>query len=293
MTENSDGGKIYFVDADMKTGGGAVKMIDADGSNEKLLVGKESGQPDGIEVDVEGGKMYWTSMGPGGAADQSVAINDGRIMRANLDGTDVETLVPRGITTTPKQLTLDVSGGKVYWCDRGDVGKDNVNPKIMRANLDGSDVETLISTDVKSPVGIALDVPNGKLYFTDRYANTIKRANLDGTDVEMVVKNTNYPVDLAIDFEKRNIYWTGRTDGVLFVADMDQNDVDGGGLKPIATGLHAPIGVAIDRKNRKLYVNDPYVDSSSGAIWKGNMDGSGAERIATTVLPLGLYFVNN
>ena len=36
MTENSDGGKIYFVDADLKTGDGAVKVIDADGSKESI-----------------------------------------------------------------------------------------------------------------------------------------------------------------------------------------------------------------------------------------------------------------
>jgi len=285
--------KIYFVDSDPKTGGGAVKIIDPDGSNEKTLVGKEAGQPDGLEVDLNGGKMYWTDMGPGGAMDKSVAINDGRIMRANLDGTDIETLVPHGITTTPKQLTLDVSGGKVYWCDRGDVGKENVNPKVMRANLDGSDVETLISADVMSPVGIALDVPNGKLYFSDRFANTIKRANLDGTDGEVLVENTSYPVDLAIDFEKRNLYWTARTEGVVYVVNMDKTNVDGAGLTPFATGLHTPIGISIDRKKGELYVSDPYVDSLSGALWKSNLDGSDAERIATTVLPLGIFFVNN
>jgi hypothetical protein len=42
-----------------------------------------------------------------------------------------------------------------------------------------------------------------------------------------------------------------------------------------------------------LYVSDPYADSLSGAIWKSNLDGSDAERIATTVLPLGIFFVND
>ncbi|MBW1750574.1 MAG: hypothetical protein JRJ37_07755, partial [Deltaproteobacteria bacterium] len=159
--------------------------------------------------------------------------------------------------------------------------------------LDGSDVETLISADVMSPVGIALDVPNGKLYFSDRFANTIKRANLDGTDGEVLVENTSYPVDLAIDFEKRNLYWTARTEGVVYVVNMDKTNVDGSDLTPFATGLHTPIGISIDRKKGELYVSDPYVDSLSGALWKSNLDGSDAERIATTVLPLGIFFVNN
>ena len=50
-------------------------------------------KPDGIEVNIAGGKMYWTDMGPGGVADKSVAINDDRIMHADLDDKNVETLI--------------------------------------------------------------------------------------------------------------------------------------------------------------------------------------------------------
>ena len=289
-TEKNDAAKLYFVSGSF-TSAGAVKVINADGLNETVLAsGSNIIEPDGIEVDRAGGKMYWTDMGPGGAADKSVAINDGRIMRADLDGQNVETLVPTGITTTPKQLALDVDGGKVYWCDRGDVGDKNVNPKVMRANLDGSSVETLVSTNLMSPVGIALDTAKGKLYFTDRYANNIKRANLDGTDVEVVVKETEYPVDLAIDFESRLIYWTAREAGGVYRANVDGNDIDGASLIPIITGISAPIGVTIDRKNNKLYYTEVIISPPSGHIWESDMDGSNAKKIATTPLPLGLYF---
>jgi sugar lactone lactonase YvrE len=235
--------------------------------------------------------MYWTDMGLGGAADKSVAVNDGRIMRADLDGKNLETLVPTGMTTTPKQLALDVAGGKVYWSDRGDVGDQNVNPKVMRSNLDGSSLETIVSSDLMSPVGIALDTPNGKVYFTDRYANDIKRANLDGSDVEVVVRDTEYPVDLALDLERRVFYWTARQAGGLYRTEMDGNEIDGASLSPIVTGLHAPIGVALDRENDRLFYTDVITSSQSGAIWVSDFDGRNAKQIATTSLPLGLCFV--
>ena len=283
-------GKLYFVSGSIEEEG-SVRVIDADGSNEIILVkGTQVIEPDGVEVDTAGGKMYWTDMGPGGAADKSVAINDGRIMRADIDGTNVETVVPLGLTTTPKQLALDVAGGKVYWSDRGDVGDQRVNPKIMRVNLDGSSLETIVSTDLMSPVGIALDTANGKVYFTDRYANNIKRANLDGSDVEVVVRDTEYPVDLAFDFEKRVIYWTARKAGCLYLADMDQTGMDGASFSPIITGLHAPIGVCLDRENGRLFYTD-VMFPSSGAIWESELDGSNPRQIATAPLPAGLYFV--
>ena len=289
-TKNNVAEKLYFVSGSFNSAG-AVKVMNADGSNETVLAsGSIIVEPDGVEVDVAAGKMYWTDMGPGGAADKSVADKDGRIMRADLDGRNIETLVHKGITTTPKQLTLDVAGGKVYWCDRGDVGDKNVDPKIMRANLDGSEVEILVSTDLMSPVGIALDLAKGKLYFSDRYANNIKRANLDGTDVEMVVKDTEYPVDLAIDFKTRSLYWTAREAGGLYRADVDGNAIDGSSLTPIITGIQAPIGVTIDRENDKLYYTEVIVSEQSGHIWQSDMDGGDARKIAATMMPLGLFY---
>lgn len=291
MSAKTPGGKLYFVSGTF-SGAGAVKVIDADGSNETTLAeGKDVIEPDGIEADIDGGKLYWTDMGLGGAADKSVAVDDGRIMRADLDGKNIETLVPLGITTTPKQLALDVLGGKIYWSDRGDVGDQKVNPKIMRSNLDGSSVETIVSSDLMSPVGIALDTPNGKLYFTDRYANDIKRANLDGSDVEVVVRDTEYPVDLALDLAQRTFYWTAREAGGLYRADLDGNGIDGTRLSPIIKGLHAPIGVALDLENGRLFYTDVITASQSGAIWESGLDGRHARKIATTSLPLGLCFV--
>ena len=48
-----------------------------------------------------------------------------------------------------------VASGKMYWTDLG-------TEKIQRANLDGSNVEDLVTTGVVRPAGIALDVAGGK-----------------------------------------------------------------------------------------------------------------------------------
>ena len=82
--------------------------------------------------------MYWTNMGVPN-------LNDGSIERADLDGRNRKTIVPEGGTFTPKQLhSIEANTGKLYWCDREGM-------RVMRANLDGSNVETLVDTSQGDP----------------------------------------------------------------------------------------------------------------------------------------------
>jgi len=67
------------------------------------------------------------------------SANDGSIERADLDGKNVTNIIPAGGTFTPKQLQLDKKNGRLYWSDREGM-------RVMRANLDGSKIETLVDT---------------------------------------------------------------------------------------------------------------------------------------------------
>ena len=97
--------------------------------------------------------------------------NDGSIERADLDGQHRKTIVPQGGTFTPKQLHLDGENGKLYWSDREGM-------RVMRVNLDGSQIETLVDTsqgdarpgrDAKKwCVGITVDPKRGQIYWTQK-----------------------------------------------------------------------------------------------------------------------------
>ena len=73
-----------------------------------------------------------------------------KIQRANLDGSQVEELVPIE-SDAPSGIALDLARGKIYWTD---VVKD----KIQRANLDGSQIENILATGLNVPRGLALDL---------------------------------------------------------------------------------------------------------------------------------------
>ncbi len=152
--------RLFFLSASS----GEVFSANPDGSDLKVLVSEGRRLPDGIVVDIAAGHLYWTNMG-------NPSANDGSIERSDLDGSQVTQIVPPGGTFTPKQLQLDEKNRKLYWCDREGM-------RVMRANLDGSKIETLIDTSEgdarpgkeikKWCVGIALDVDSGKLYWTQK-----------------------------------------------------------------------------------------------------------------------------
>jgi hypothetical protein len=119
-----------------RASGNRVLSVNPDGSDRKVIV-TECRLPDGIAVDVEAGHIYWTNMGVPNR-------NDGSIERADFDGRNRKTIIPQGGTFTPKQLQLDKENGKLYWCDREGM-------RVMRANLDGSNIETLVDTSHGDP----------------------------------------------------------------------------------------------------------------------------------------------
>src|SRR6202789_4522529 len=110
---------------------GRIHSMNPDGSDRSTVVA-DCHLPDGIVVDVDAGHIYWTNMG-------IPNLDDGSVERADIDGKNRKIIVAQGITHTPKQIILDKKGGKLYWCDREGM-------RVMRCNLDGSWLETLIES---------------------------------------------------------------------------------------------------------------------------------------------------
>ncbi len=209
-------GRLFLLDLS----GNRLLSVNPDGSDKKVLV-SDCLRPDGVVVDVEAGHIYWTDMGAFG-------VNDGSIERVDLDGRNRTTIVPKGGTHTAKQLQLEKKSGKLYWCDREGM-------RVMRSNLDGSKIETLVQTgegdtDRKDQtrwcVGIAVDPERGHIYWTqkgddDAGVGRIFRANLEipkgqsaanRADIQLLFDHLPEPIDLELDLENRVLYWTDRGD---------------------------------------------------------------------------------
>ncbi|MBV9450326.1 MAG: hypothetical protein JO345_31000, partial [Streptosporangiaceae bacterium] len=115
--------KLFVLEA---SGGGRVFSVNPDGSDKKVIV-TGCRVPDGVAVDVAAGHVYWTNMG-------LPPVNDGSSERVDLDGRNRTTIVPPGVTYTPKQLHFEGVNRKLYWGDREGM-------RVMRCDLDGSHVQ--------------------------------------------------------------------------------------------------------------------------------------------------------
>ena len=272
-------GRLFFLDL----GGGRVLSANPDGSDLTTIINEGRKLPDGLAVDVTAGHMYWTNMG-------NPKKNDGSILRSDLDGKNMITIVPPGGTFTPKQLQLDKKNGKLYWCDREGM-------RVMRAKLDGSEIETLVDTSHgdqrpgpdqrKWCVGIAVDPDGGKFYWTQKGNDKagqgrIFRANLEipmgqtpanRKDIELLFENLPEPIDLDLDLENRVMYWTDRGDpprgNTVNRAPMDAAPGTRKEPEIVFNHLLEGIGLALDLMNGRMFLTD-----LAGSVYSANLDGS-------------------
>jgi len=273
------GGKVamgrLFV---LELNAGRIQSMNPDGTDNKTIV-TDCRFCDGIVVDVEAGHIYWTNMGV-------PSQNDGSIERADLDGGNRQVIVPQGATFTPKQIHLEKENRKLYWCDREGM-------RVMRCNLDGSQIETLVEAgrgdadrrdQTRWCVGITVDPKRQKIYWTQKGPSKgnkgrIFRANVEiphgqsaaaRTDVEVLFDDLPEPIDLELDLENRVLYWTDRGDPPRGNT-VSRASIDARTETPeiLVSHLMEGIGIALDVPGDRMFVTD-----FAGSIYSANLDGS-------------------
>ncbi|KAF4973426.1 hypothetical protein FSARC_251 [Fusarium sarcochroum] len=293
--------QLYFLDIGLAAGAfddcltaGRVLVGSSDAKPLKSLA---SGQrmPDGIDISLSAGKLFWTTMG-------KPSQNDGAVISCNLDGTDVEEIVPSGSVHTPKQLTVDNENSKLYFSDREGM-------RVMRCNFDGSELEVLVqagnrqdeqhkSDPTRWCVGVTVSASTGKFYWTQKGPSKggkgrIFRANIDfqpgedaksRTDIEVLFQDLPEPIDLEVDEVDNLLYWTDRgelPDGnSINRCSLDNIPQSRGSSRPgkdydiISRGLHEAIGLKLDSKNRRIFATD-----LGGSVYQLDMDGSNRKKL--------------
>ncbi|KAF9873621.1 low-density lipoprotein receptor ywtd repeat-containing protein [Colletotrichum karsti] len=262
--------RLYILDTDLSHPGrqkrcGRILSCAADGRDFQTVISDMETLPDGIAIDHSKGHMYWTNMGT------SFKSDSGSIERASLDGSDRKTVVPPGTlgVFTPKQITIATRSRKLYWCDREGM-------KVMRADIDGSNIEVLVSTGSTEEdrldqnnwcVGIAVDEEHGYFYWTQKGPSKgnqgrILRAPLqcpageEPRRPEVVFEKLPEPIDLEIDEETGTLYWTDRGDPPTGNTLNRAHVATMGRQETLAIRLHETIGLALDKNAGVVFVTD-------------------------------------
>jgi len=262
----------------LELSGGRIHSMSTDGSDRSVIV-SDCHLPDGIAVDAGAGHIYWTNMGVPN-------LNDGSIERADLDGKNRKVIVSQGVTFTPKQIQLDKKNGKLYWCDREGM-------RVMRSNLDGSEIETLVEAgrgdadrrdQTRWCVGITIDPVRKQIYWTQKGPDNADQGRLfragieipkgetaaSRSDIEVFFDHLPEPIDLELDLENRVLYWTDRGDPPRGNT-VNRASIEAKPQAPeiLLAHLMEGIGIALDVPGDRMFVTD-----FAGSIYSARLDGS-------------------
>jgi low density lipoprotein receptor-related protein 5/6 len=220
-----------------------LSCANLNGDDVKIIVNIDYQGPMGLALDTVNRKIYWTSRAslptPGRPASAKNAIwranfdgsepepvfdglgmpravavdpasksifyfDDFRLIRGGMDGKGEKLLldqVAKGLFYPPWWTAIDPIRNKLYW-----VGDDTT---IASINLDGSGIGTPVSLEYGHGhfSGIALDLRNQKIYWTERSYQEIWRANLDGSQVDVIALGLHLPRGIDLDADGF-AYWT-------------------------------------------------------------------------------------
>uniref|UniRef100_A0A3P9I8T1 Epidermal growth factor n=1 Tax=Oryzias latipes TaxID=8090 RepID=A0A3P9I8T1_ORYLA len=207
----------------------------------------------------EGGETMKSCFPPGPPPSLLVAnLVDVRVISA--DGSEDQTLVrdPRGAILA---VDYDPIQNQVYFASIG-------QKTIERIHLKGGSRDLLVSDDLLSPEGLAVDWVHRRMYWTDSSKSTIDGSTLAGQNRKTVVREElERPKGIAVHPLKKKLIWTdvGRRPVV------EASSLEGGDRAVIASsGLVAPTGLTIDFTEDRLF----WCDQKRGVIESAGLDGS-------------------
>lgn len=257
--------RMFWLDA---SPGNAIQNSMPDGTDTQLVVSPfvlpYGAQITDIAVAPAEAKVYWTQN------DELVGI-----ARSDFDGTNVEPIAQHPGSFS--YLAIDAERQKIYWTGDG----------IYRANMDGSDVETVVAPeDAAQPIQIDGYFGGNKIYWISEFESTIKCANLDGTSVETIIFDAgDSPYAIEVDPYRQRIYWSDLLSDRILSARLDGSDV-----QTYITTAGYTTGIAVAEQSTYIYWAQSGGPGAERGIWRALSDGSNPEHILVHNAPWTVTF---
>ncbi|CAL2030443.1 unnamed protein product [Caenorhabditis brenneri] len=209
--------------------------------NEKLLTGKNGEWKilrenvfglTHLVVDWVGGNIFFMenvtvhstdsssiSKKPGDTYPRDIVAEEpaARISVCTMDGKFCRGIIKTGKDSKINGLAIHPMRGLLFWIDHRKLDYPKNSKKyypyrIMMANMDGSQVKTLVQSKSRNSGMFAIDLVNHDIYYENRddeRGHRIRRVNIDTRKTEVIASNLHDSA-IAMAYHNGFLYWTNR-----------------------------------------------------------------------------------
>ncbi|XP_028393318.1 low-density lipoprotein receptor-related protein 2-like [Dendronephthya gigantea] len=185
------------------------------------------------------------------------------IRKMSLDGNDYHTLVSELINVVA--IDYDLRERRIFWSTNSPKG-------IKSAEMDGSDVKTIIRLTHSSPDGMAVDWVGRNLYFCEAQDGAIFVSRLNGFMLKKLITGLNEPRGMAVYPKGGYLFFTDWGQHAIFRVGMNGHNL----TKIIGEKVVWPNGITIDYITKELF----WVDARLDVIEYSDMDGQNRRRVS-------------
>ena len=265
--------EMYFTNTN--SGVKTIEKILLNGTGRTTIMTRTTNGIGQIKVDAANNVMFWLEERPAGTK--------WSLMRANLDGTNVQQFTDQVLSGAAATLQLDKTGQRVYWLDAS-------GNNIKSYAYDGTNPQTnwqAVGYD-PNPRGLGLDAANGKFYISRENNPTttgvfeILEMDLDGTNQVVRAAPRNGVKDIQLDLDSGLAYYTRRSSGTQqgvsqfnMAGPLNQDAINlSGTITADAVG-----SLALDTESNRIYYSSP----GGGKVYVSDFAGNASIFLDTNV----------
>ncbi|XP_059055810.1 prolow-density lipoprotein receptor-related protein 1-like [Achroia grisella] len=162
-----------------------------------------------------------------------------------------------------------IQNKRLYWTNWNES-----HPCIQRAYTSGQGLQTIVSTDILMPNGLALDHAAKKIYWADARLDKIERMNYDGSHRHVVVRaRAEHPFGVAVCGGW--VYWSDWVSHAVYRADKLA-----GGARALRRDVPRPMALVAVAPHQHHCAADPCAVENGGCAEKCSSEAGGAAKCA-------------
>jgi DNA-binding beta-propeller fold protein YncE len=200
---------IYVLDAgssellSLKRASGDEENGDSSGTSPsyiaEVLIKDLVGDERGIAFDWIGQKIYY--------------LSSTRLYVCDSSCHSRTTLLNESVLQEATTLVLDPFAGYLFFTDW------HYPPFIGRLGMDGTNFTKIVTQDIGTPIGLAIDRITKRIWWTDTHLKRIEFSDYNGRNRFVAVGSDQTAYPFAIAFYDGLIYWTDRANHSIYSAD--------------------------------------------------------------------------